>query len=231
MIFFSKKFSKFIHCRPCNLTLSRSYHFEKGIKSGGTKHGKYSESINGIQWVRDDPTAISEKCDSKQQRHEQTRSYGDFKNVRKWVRREPSPDIEKRQEHIEKRQEQSPGPVVEIGNYYTRKPMDVSKTYDADIRRAGILKTSDRKFETQLEIDDFIRFDLQKCYNTNIADLMRISCKAARKNRNGYLNKHLPLIASRLGVLSSSAWSFRDISAVIYGLQCIEGETYIELAS
>jgi hypothetical protein len=215
MISFSKNFSKFINCRSCKLTLSRSYHFEKGVKRGGT-NGKYSENINCIQWVRDDPTAINEKIDNEQQRHEQKRSYGDNNNVRKWVRRDPSPDIEKKQE-------QSLGPVVEKGNYYTGKPMDLSKNHNDNMRRARILKTSDRKFETQLEIDDFIRFDLQKCYNTNIADLMRISCKASRRNRNSYLSKHLPLIASRLGVLSSSVWSFRDISAVIYGLQCIEG--------
>lgn len=219
--------SKLVLCRSShNSTLSRSLSVRRNMEFrrkssifGSAKDGKLSQNRNGIQWVRSDPTAILEKPEMEQARKKPMKSSDNHESVEKWTRRDPS-------SVVQKTYDQSQGPVVEKGNFYTTKPIDKSKNQMQNQRRAGLLKTSDRKFETQLEVDNFIRFDLHKCSNTNIADLMRISCKASKKNRNtGYLSKHLPLIASQLDVLSSSAWSFRDISAVIYGLQCIDVQT------
>ena len=82
------------------------------------------------------------------------------------------------------------------------------------------IKTDEMRFDTQQEVDNFIRTQLSECDNRNIADLMRISAKVARNNgKRTFLRPHFPAIANRLEELSSVDWKFNDISFVVYGLQ------------
>jgi hypothetical protein len=76
------------------------------------------------------------------------------------------------------------------------------------------------RFETQHEVDIFIENNLRECKRRDISDLFRISAKVSKRNRRvSYLEKHLPAIILQLRELSSSSWSFQEISGVVYGLQ------------
>mmetsp|Transcript_8709 Transcript_8709/g.8639 ORF Transcript_8709/g.8639 Transcript_8709/m.8639 type:complete len:545 (+) Transcript_8709:268-1902(+) len=93
--------------------------------------------------------------------------------------------------------------------------------YGNEKQRAGnTAKMKDSKFETQLEVDAFIQTNLQSSNNRSISDLLRISAKVSKRNKRvSFLKKHLPAIVTQLKELSSSIWTFQDISGVIYGLQ------------
>jgi hypothetical protein len=101
--------------------------------------------------------------------------------------------------------------------YTSKKPISNPKK-----QKAVPLQTSLMTFETELEVDNFIRNSLTECSKKNIADLLRISAKVSKLNRKSlFLKKHLPAIAFRLEDLSASTWSFRDIHSVMYGLMFV----------
>lgn len=89
----------------------------------------------------------------------------------------------------------------------------------------GDLNTRTMKFDRETSVDIFIQINLKKSTPSNVADLMSISAKVSKNiSRESYIKKHLPAIAFRLRELETSAtvWSFRDISAVINGLQYMD---------
>ena len=71
--------------------------------------------------------------------------------------------------------------------------------------------------------DKFIVQDLQHCNTKTTAKFMRLAGKKSRRKSNAHLKEHLPTIAKILQALTSSSWTYTDISFVIYGLQCLEG--------
>ena len=54
-----------------------------------------------------------------------------------------------------------------------------------------------------------------------ISDFMRITGKKSRNKTRLHLKRNLPAIASRIKKLPTVSWRYRDISAVVYGLQCL----------
>ena len=87
--------------------------------------------------------------------------------------------------------------------------------------KSSALKTKDMKFDNVHEVNRFILDHLSRCSTGNIADLMHISVKVTKKSKKiSYLKVHLPVIASKLKTFSAAGWKFRDISTIIYGLQC-----------
>jgi precorrin-6B methylase 1 len=77
------------------------------------------------------------------------------------------------------------------------------------------------KFDTQLKVDNFIQDDLLEISDSfDITDLMQKSTKVSKMNRKRpFLQKYIPLVASRLMALSSAEWKFNDIAFVFYGLR------------
>ena len=73
---------------------------------------------------------------------------------------------------------------------------------------------------TSSVIDLFVNERLPKWTQREISTFMRISGKKSRSKTFLHLKRHLPSIASRIGVCTSS-WKLRDISAILYGLQCL----------
>jgi hypothetical protein len=87
-------------------------------------------------------------------------------------------------------------------------------------QREVIQQTREMKFETQLEVDQFIQNNLSSCNIGNIAHLMSISVKFTKENRKvSFLKKHLPAILLKITDLSTLPWTFKDIAIVIYSLQ------------
>ena len=70
------------------------------------------------------------------------------------------------------------------------------------------------------EIDSFVREWLPKWAQGELSSFMRISGKKSRSRTFLHLKRHLPSIASRIEVFTS-AWKLRDISAILYSLQCL----------
>jgi uncharacterized protein (UPF0147 family) len=76
------------------------------------------------------------------------------------------------------------------------------------------------KFSSELSVTNFIENSLELCGKSNLADLMSISAKVSRDNKRiSYVKPHLPAIALRASALSDSKWKFRDVSAIVNGLQ------------
>ena len=60
------------------------------------------------------------------------------------------------------------------------------------------------------------------CTVREISDFMRITGKKSSGNKSHFhLKRHLPAIASQVEILSSASWRPIDISATLYGLQCL----------
>jgi hypothetical protein len=88
-----------------------------------------------------------------------------------------------------------------------------------------MITTQNMKFGSEGAVNHFIRDNLEKCNRSNMADLMSTSVKVAKENKRiSHLKKHLPVIAEKLLELSTELWKFRDISAVVYGLQFLTEE-------
>jgi hypothetical protein len=87
--------------------------------------------------------------------------------------------------------------------------------------KTASLKTKGMKFDTQLDVDKFITAQLAICSPGNVSDLMHATVKVTKKSPNLFLlREHLPAIAKRLKEVNPSDWKFRDISTIMYGLQC-----------
>jgi hypothetical protein len=101
---------------------------------------------------------------------------------------------------------------VKVGNLDNFSPKQIA---------VGTLTTDNMKFDTQLKVDNFIQDNLLEISSCDdIADLMQKSAKVSKNNRKrSYLQKHIPLIASRLMALSSVEWKFKDIARVFNGLR------------
>ena len=85
----------------------------------------------------------------------------------------------------------------------------------------------------RLLFEKFIMQDLQRCNTANTARFMRLAGKKSRRESIVLLKKHLPLVAKRLQALTSSSWTYTDISSVIYGLQCLgeKDDKYLKILS
>jgi hypothetical protein len=94
-------------------------------------------------------------------------------------------------------------------------------SYNRDRKQeADVLLTRDMNFGTQFEVDTFIESSLSLCNVNNISDLMNSSAKVSKRNgKQSLLIKHLPAIELQIKELSSSSWTFYNISKVVYGLQ------------
>ena len=86
--------------------------------------------------------------------------------------------------------------------------------------RLLIESTFSDKAVTSHKYGDFINHELPFCDPVQFANFMRLTGKKSNRQYN-LLKIHLPAIASRLNKLSSLLWSFRDISSLVYGLQCM----------
>ena len=73
------------------------------------------------------------------------------------------------------------------------------------------------------ELDSFVEKWLPNCTIEEISSFMRISGKKSRSKSHLHLKRHLPSIASRIEALSTT-WKFRDSSAILYSLQCLQEE-------
>jgi hypothetical protein len=92
------------------------------------------------------------------------------------------------------------------------------------VLKTASLKTKGMKFDTQSDVDKFINEQLAICSPGNVSDLMHATVKVKKKNPDLFLlSEHLPAIAMRLKVANPSDWRFRDISTIMYGLQCSKG--------
>lgn len=79
--------------------------------------------------------------------------------------------------------------------------------------------------DAQRNVDAFIKGRLHECGLDNISNLVRLAGRESRDESFTALRDNLPLIASRLQMMSSSnSWHFRNISMIIFGLQSM-GET------
>ena len=70
-------------------------------------------------------------------------------------------------------------------------------------------------------VDAFVKGWLPGCTVREISDFMRITGKKSRNKTRLHLKRNLPAIASRIKKLPTVSWRYRDISAVVYGLQCL----------
>ena len=70
-------------------------------------------------------------------------------------------------------------------------------------------------------VDAFVKGWLPGCTVREISDFMRITGKKSRNKSHLHLKRNLPAIASRLEKSTTATWRYRDISAVLYGLQCL----------
>ena len=74
--------------------------------------------------------------------------------------------------------------------------------------------------DTHLNVDAFIKGRLHECSVENISNLLRLAGRESRDESFSALRDNLPLIASRLQIMSSSnSWHFRNISMTVFGLQ------------
>jgi hypothetical protein len=103
-----------------------------------------------------------------------------------------------------------------------------NKTQPVSHERNPILRNNQKnypitnivKYDTQLEIDSYIQNNLSSCRPRDISVLLNTSAKTSKKYGKGsFLRGHLPVITSRLKELSSSKWSLKELSCIIYGLQ------------
>jgi hypothetical protein len=136
----------------------------------------------------------------------------DEKRVRRWVPRDHLLVNENTSERLYNPLPQETKPlepkVKKLYNGYGKQR--VENTY----------KTKDLQFETQLEVDTYIQSSLQSSNNKSISNLLRISAKVSKRNKRvSFLKNHLPAIVTQLKELSSSTWTFQEISGVVYGLQ------------
>ena len=60
---------------------------------------------------------------------------------------------------------------------------------------------------------------LPGCSIVEIANFVRIAGKKSRDNTASHMMRRLPDIASNLDLLASSAWKYKEISFILYGLQ------------
>ena len=81
---------------------------------------------------------------------------------------------------------------------------------------------ADRNVCDEVMFTNFVKDGLHECSASNVARFSRLSGKKSRSKSNMLLKAHLPEVASRIRALSSSSWSFSDISFVIYGLQSLQ---------
>lgn len=89
------------------------------------------------------------------------------------------------------------------------------------VLKTASLKTKGMQFDTQLDVDKFINEQLAICAPGNVSDIMHATVKVTKKNPDLYLlREHLSAIAKRLSEVNTSDWKFRDISTIMYGLQC-----------
>ena len=89
--------------------------------------------------------------------------------------------------------------------------------------KASAVRTKDMKFDNVHEVNRFILDHLSRSSTGNVADLMHISVKVSKKSKKmSYLRVHLPVIAAKLKTFPAADWNFRDISTIVYGLQCFK---------
>jgi hypothetical protein len=60
---------------------------------------------------------------------------------------------------------------------------------------------------------------LPGCSVVEIANFVRVAGKKSRDNTASHMIRRLPDIASTLDSLASSAWKYKEISFILYGLQ------------
>jgi hypothetical protein len=85
---------------------------------------------------------------------------------------------------------------------------------------------SNIKSDAQLEVDAYIRNDLANCTKENLCDFLLKSAKNV-----SFLTNHLPVIAIRIGELSSLDWNFSEISSLISSLQLSNETGGIEITT
>lgn len=86
--------------------------------------------------------------------------------------------------------------------------------------RPRAFNTKDMKFDTEAFVGKFIRDQLERCTTCHVADLMRSSAKVTKKSASPSLLKvHMTSIAEKLKSFTDTDWNFRDVAAIIYGLQ------------
>ena len=70
------------------------------------------------------------------------------------------------------------------------------------------------------KFDAFVDELLVDCSRLDIANFMRIAGKRSRNNTALHMIRRLPDISRKLDSMVSSVWRYREISFIIYGLQC-----------
>ena len=70
------------------------------------------------------------------------------------------------------------------------------------------------------KFDAFVDELLADCSKEDIANFMRIAGKRSRNNTALHMIRRLPDISRKLDSMVSSVWRYREISFIIYGLQC-----------
>jgi hypothetical protein len=72
---------------------------------------------------------------------------------------------------------------------------------------------------------------LPNCSVVQFANFVRIAGKKSRDNTASHMIRRLPDIASKLDLLASSIWKYKEISFILYGLQsCKESnEGYLKI--
>ena len=72
-----------------------------------------------------------------------------------------------------------------------------------------------------LRFANFVKNNLPECSTSNIARFVRLAGKKSIGKSQRLLKEHLPAVALSLKVLTySSSWCLKEVSSVIYGLQC-----------
>ena len=99
-----------------------------------------------------------------------------------------------------------------ISNSSRRLPSE----FNADV--TGMYSSSGGKSS---DVDAFVKEWLPGCTVREISNFMRITGKKSRNKSHLHLKRHLPAIASRIESLSSVSWRPIDVSAALYGLQCL----------
>ena len=70
------------------------------------------------------------------------------------------------------------------------------------------------------KFDEFVDELFADCSKSDIANFMRIAGKRSRNNTALHMIRRLPDLSRKLDSMESSVWSYREISNIIYGLQC-----------
>ena len=70
------------------------------------------------------------------------------------------------------------------------------------------------------KFDAFVDELLADCSKSDISNFIRIAGKRSRNNTALHMIRRLPDISRKLDSMASSVWSYREISNIIYGLQC-----------